>query len=178
MKKIIKRYPKPVKKISRLSDNKVAKITIKLDGKTYKDKNSISFSNHEKPSAFGRKIKSPSWKFYPYCTIHIHGKFGYSDFTLGKKNTIQKKREREETERLTKSKLKYPKYYNFDFNDDTLTFSFKYEGVFDDIDSGNGEYNVKQAFEIKFERPIDYRKLKECMSDYLEKSGKFYQPKE
>lgn len=48
----------------------------------------------------------------------------------------------------------------------------------DDIDSGNGEYNVKQAFEIKFERPIDYRKLKECMSDYLEKSGKFYQPKE
>lgn len=57
------------------------------------------------------------------------------------------------------------------------TFSFKYEGVFDDIDSGNGKYNVKQAFEIKFERPIDYRKLKECMSNYLEKSGKFYQPK-
>jgi hypothetical protein len=78
---------------------------------------------------------------------------------------------------LKKSKLKYPKYYNFDFNDDDLTFSFKYEGVFDDIDSGNGEYNVRQAFEIKFERPIDYKKLKECMSDYLEKTGKFYQPK-
>ena len=37
--KIIKRSPKPIKKISKLSDNKVTKITIKLDGKTYKDKN-------------------------------------------------------------------------------------------------------------------------------------------
>jgi len=176
MKRIIKRSTKPIKKISRLSDNRVKKITIKLDGKTYKDENSISFLNRDKPSTFGRKTITPGWKFYPYCSINIHGKFGYSSFTLGKKNTIQKKREKEETERLKKSKLKYPKYYNFDFNDDTLTFSFKYEGVFDDIDLGNGEYNVKQDFEIKFERPIDYKKLKECMNDYLEKTGKFYQP--
>lgn len=177
MKRIIKRYPKPIKKVSRLSDNRVKKIIIKLDGKTYKDKNSISFSNHEKPN-FDRKTVNHGWKFYPHCNIYIRGKFGYSDFTLGKKNTIQKKREKEEKERLTKLKLKYPKYYNFDFDDDALTLSFKYEGVFDDIDSGNGEYNVKQDFEIKFERPIDYKKLKECISEYLEKIGKFYQPKD
>lgn len=175
MKRIIKRSTKPIKKVSRLSDNQVKKIIIKLDGKTYKDKNSISFLNRNKPSPFVRN--SPGWKFYPHCTVNIHGKFGYSDFTLGKKNTIQKKREKEEKERLTKSKLKYPRYFNFDFDDEALTLSFKYEGVFDDIDSGNGEYNVKQVFEIKFERPIDYKKLKECMTEYLEKTGKFYQPK-
>lgn len=178
MKRIIKRSTKPVKKISKLSDNQIKKIIIKLDGKTYKDKNAIRFLNRDKPSSISRKSKSLGWKFYPYCTINIHGKFGYSDFTLGKKNTIQKKREKEEKERLTKLKLKYPRYYNFDFDDEALTLSFKYEGVFDDIDSGNGEYNVKQVFEIKFERPIDYKKLKECMIEYLEKTGKFYQPKD
>lgn len=180
MKRIIKRSAKPIKKVSRLSDNRVKKIIIKLDGKTYKDENSISFTNREKLIEFSRKTIAPiapGWKFYPYCRIGIHGKFGYSDFTLGKKNTIQKKREKEERERLTKLKLKYPRYYNFDFDDEALTLTFKYEGVFDDIDLGNGEYNVKQAFEIKFERPIDYKKLKECMIEYLEKSGKFYQPK-
>lgn len=95
MKRIIKRSPKSIKKISRLSDNQVKKIIIKMDGKTYKDKNSISFLNHDKPSNFGRKSNVSGWKFYPYCTINIHGKFGYSDFTLGKKNIIQKKREKE-----------------------------------------------------------------------------------
>ncbi len=176
MKKIIKRSTKPLSKLkSQLVD--ITKATIKLNNKIYKDENIISFSNHNKPDfRLIRKSIAPEWKFYPSCMIFIDGKFGSTRFTLGKKNTIQKKREKEETERLKKSKLKYPKYYNFYFDDDTLTLNFKYEGVFDDIDSGNGEYNVKQAFEIKFERPSDYKKLKECMSDYLEKSGKFHQP--
>ena len=178
MKRIIKRSTKPVSKYkSQLID--IKKITVKVNNKTYKDKNIISFSNHDKPNfTLIRKTIAPDWKFYPSCMIFIDGKFGSTRFTLGKKNTIQKKREKEEKERLAKSKLKYPRYYNFDFDDEALTFSFKYEGVFDDIDSGNGEYNVKQAFEIKFERPIYYKKLKECMAEYLEKTSKFYQPKD
>lgn len=174
--KIIKRS-KTKSKFDDFQKNRIRKIIVTINDKSFKDKNVLSFSNHDKPNKGTKRKIISTWKFYPSCFISLIGNFGYTSFSLGKKNTIQKKRENEEKIYLKKSKLKYPKYYNFEFNDDNLIISFKYEGVFDDIDSGNGEYNVKQNISIKFERPIDYKRVKECMINYLEKIGKYYQNK-